>query len=110
MVNVAFFTSVELISHLYFLLSYFLYYVFSFYVFTQNENAAAPSEAPWLQRPSHRDAGGSVRTPTYRTAPLAAHLALLDVPHAVLAPVLGLGAVTDARPLPDPSGTGDRAG
>ena len=50
------------------------------------------------------------RTPTYRTAPFIAHLTLLDVPHAVLAPVLGLGAVTDARPLPDPSGTGDRAG
>lgn len=49
-------------------------------------------------------------TPTYRAAPLVTHLMFSDIPHAGLASVLGLGAVADARPLPDPSSTGDRAG
>lgn len=52
----------------------------------------------------------SPRTPTYGAAPLIAHLLLLDITHAVLAAVLGLGAVADACPLPDPPGTGDGAG
>ena len=49
-------------------------------------------------------------TPTYGAAPPVTHLMLLDVADAVLPSVLGLRAVTDARPLPDPSGTGDRTG
>lgn len=52
----------------------------------------------------------SPHTPTYGAAPLIAHLLLLDIAHAVLAAVLGLGAVADACPLPDPPGTGDGAG
>lgn len=49
-------------------------------------------------------------TPTCGAAPPVTHLMLRDVADAVLPSVLGLRAVTDACPLPDPSGTGDRAG
>lgn len=49
-------------------------------------------------------------TPTDGAASPFAHLMLRDVPHAGLPSVLGLRAVTDARPLPDASSTGDGAG
>ena len=74
--------------------------------------AEEPHRTPTCQAAPHTHLPGSspLRTPTYRAALPVTHLVLLDVPHAVLAPVLGLGAVADSRSLTDPSGTGDRAG
>lgn len=61
-------------------------------------------------RHTHLPGGSPLRTPTYGAALPVTHLLLLDIPHAVLASVLGLGAVADARPLTDPSSTGGCAG